>query len=60
MNQSISRKRHNKAKLDDGDIPIIRTLISDGLSCSEIGKKFDVSRQTIYRIKTNKLWKHIQ
>jgi len=52
--------KHNMAKLMESDIPVIRQLISDGMSCAKVASKFEVSRQTIYRIKTNQIWKHVK
>lgn len=52
--------KHNMAKLTEVDIPVIRQLIDEGVSCANVAAKFEVSRQTIYRIKTNQIWKHVK
>lgn len=49
-------KPHRKQKLDFEDIPLIRGLLAQGLSCTEIAEKFEVSVETISRIKTGKTW----
>lgn len=45
------------AKLTDVDIPKIRKLIKDGVSCAKIGKLFGVSGQAISKIKNNISWR---
>jgi len=49
-------KPHHKQKLDFEDIPLIRGLLAHGMSCTEIAKKFEVSVETISRIKNGKNW----
>tara|TARA_R110000796_G_scaffold162832_1_gene279782 strand:- start:13322 stop:13510 length:189 start_codon:yes stop_codon:yes gene_type:complete len=48
-----------KRKLEIDDIPLIRGLIECEIPVPEIAEKFDVSKATIYRIKSWKIWSHI-
>lgn len=41
---------HQRAKLTDHDVELIRRLHEDGLSYREIATKFDVSRMQVWRI----------
>lgn len=45
-----------KGKLKPSDIPIIRDMLSKGISKSIIGSKFGVHRGTISNIKTGRIW----
>lgn len=38
---------HQRAKLTDRDVELIRQLLADGWAPVEIARKFEVSRQTI-------------
>ncbi len=49
-------KRQRTQKLDFEDIPLIRGLLAQGMTCKEIAEKFEVSIETISRIKTGKTW----
>jgi predicted DNA-binding protein YlxM (UPF0122 family) len=51
-------EKHHFAKLTDEDIRLIRSLIPE-LSCAEIARKFEVSRQTISHIKHNRTWTQV-
>jgi hypothetical protein len=48
-------ERHYGAKLTDEDVKLIRGLLPS-LSCAEIARKFEVSRQCISDIKHGKNW----
>jgi len=48
------------SKLKESDIPNIKNLINSGLSDIEIGRIFKVSYATIYDIRKNKTWSHVQ
>lgn len=52
--------RNGISKLKEKDIPIIRDLIKKGFSDIQIGKIFNINRQTIRDIRLNKTWKHIK
>lgn len=45
--------------LKDQDIKEIKTLLTQGKSCLEISRKYDVSHDAIKRINKNETWKHI-
>jgi hypothetical protein len=47
------------AKLSESDIPTIRKLVRAGVSKTEIGEQFGVTRQTIFEIATGKKWTHV-
>jgi transposase len=46
-------------KLTKEDIPLVRELLSHGLSIPVVAAKFEVSRSTIYRVKHRLTWQHI-
>ncbi len=52
-------KFRNTKKLELDDIPLIRGLIACEVSVPEIAEKFEVTNQTIYRIKNGQNWSHI-
>ncbi|HCJ8610313.1 TPA: HNH endonuclease [Escherichia coli] len=56
---SCKGERNAASKLQESDIPKIRQLLKDGISCARIGKIYGVSDQLIWRIKTGKLWTHV-
>ena len=62
--QKISKKvrgdKNPSAKLTKLDIPIIRRLITEGKTDTEIASMFGVARKTINDIKHKKCWKHIK
>lgn len=47
------------AKLKAQDIPVIRQLLEDGLSCAKIGRRYSVSDVSIWNIKHKKSWASI-
>jgi hypothetical protein len=49
--------QHHKAKLSDEDVRIIRSL--HGIRTSDLCEKFEVSKQTIQRIRNGSIWTHI-
>jgi group I intron endonuclease len=51
---------HNKAKLTDDNIREIRKLFKEGLTATEIAKKYNVSKSTTARINKGLLWSHIE
>lgn len=53
-------ERCGTSKLRETDIPVIRKLAADGDSCSSIGDRFGVARNTISRILTGERWGHTQ
>jgi hypothetical protein len=49
-------RKDSKRKLTAEDIPVIRQMIADGDSDTEIGLTYSVARGTIYRIRTGQNW----
>jgi DNA-binding XRE family transcriptional regulator len=60
-NNLLVRKgdKHSQNKLTESDVFEIRKLLQNGLTQSEIAKKYGVIRQTISCIKIGKSWSHI-
>lgn len=50
---------HRAAKLKTEDIPQIRAMLRDGLSQSEVGRKFGVTQGAIRFIAIGKTWAHV-
>lgn len=44
------------AKLSPSDVDMVRVLLSQGESLSEIGRRFGVTKQAIWRIKKGQTW----
>ena len=55
----VKGEKQHLAKIKESDIPNIRKLHLDGVSFTEIGKKYKVNRTTIARIIRGKTWKHV-
>ena len=55
----MSGKRIGRQKLVDADIPRIRSMLAQGLSCGAIGEQFGVSAGTIQHIKDGRTWAHV-
>jgi len=53
-------EKNSTSRLKNADIPIIRQMISDGVSDSKIGQLFNVHRRTICSIRLRENWKHIE
>ena len=52
-------ERVKQSKLTDEKVVMIRELSNDGISNTEIGKMFNVTKTTIRNAVTGKTWKHI-
>lgn len=50
-------ERHWRSRLTEEDVKLIITLLDEGLSQAEIGRKFDVPRQVIHGINAGKSWR---
>ncbi len=65
MRDKVSKNRHLRGSatkgsiLNETQIPEIRTLLSNGYTTVEIGKKFGVSPAAIRSIRRGKNWKHV-
>jgi IS30 family transposase len=55
----ISSRNVYAKKLSEKDVRLIKDLIKEGISLTEISEQFDVSVKTIFDIKTNKTWTEI-
>lgn len=55
----MSGKRLGRHKLVEADIPVIRALLKQGLSCATIGKRYGVTGGTIQCIKSGLSWGHV-
>jgi hypothetical protein len=51
--------RCRKAKLSEADIPVIRSLLRDGVPQADIAKRYGVHRSQISRIKNRRYWSHV-
>lgn len=51
--------RHSRSILTEEDIPIIRSLIAQGISCRIIGERFSVKGSAIDSVKRGKTWAHV-
>lgn len=56
----LEGSKSSSAKLNDNKIIEIRKLHAEGMSDTEIAKKYGVCRQTINTIINNKRWKHVK
>lgn len=52
-------ERHGQAKLKDSDIPVIRELIEQGVTYTELQKTYPVAAGTFTYIKQRKTYQHI-
>lgn len=56
----IKGSRQGHSKLTEGDIPVIRKLLSDGFRPKEIGELYGVTGEAIGLIKSGKNWGWLQ
>lgn len=52
-------ERVHTAKLTADDVRLIDALLAEGLSQSDIARKFNISRNAVWDIKSGYTWKHI-
>ena len=55
----LKESRYRTQKLDREDIPLIRGLLAAGVPVLRIAEKFEVKKNTIYRIRNGQIWKNI-
>lgn len=55
----VAGSKHPIAKLQETDIPLIRSLRKQGLTFRAIGERFGVTGGTIQLITSGKQWKHV-
>lgn len=48
------------SKVNEQQVKEIKCQLKNGLTCSEIGRQYKISRKIISRIKNGDTWKHIQ
>lgn len=53
-------EKHGMSKLKNSDIPIIRSLIAQGVNKKAIAIQFGVSRDTIFQIHWGKIWTSVK
>jgi len=63
LKHRYSGENSNMAKLSDDDVELVRILFDEGLTCSEIAEKFEVSSSHVsdivnYRSRLNLTFKH--
>jgi hypothetical protein len=52
-------ENHVLSKLKACDVTQIRTLLKEGVSCAELGRRFGVNHRTISEIKCGNNWKRV-
>jgi len=55
----VASEDSSGAKLSKDEVIEIKKLLNEGISLTEIGKRFNVHLVTIHDIKYNKTWKNI-
>lgn len=56
----VRGSKHHKAKLDEGDVEVIRFALTRGVTQKEIAKQFNVTQATISRIKSELSWRRYE
>lgn len=56
---NCARKPYGMAILIEKDIPEIREMFKNGISCVDIAKIYSVSRGCISEIVHNRTWRHV-
>lgn len=56
MLRSFKREKHNRAKLKESDIPIIKELIKNGIKNKDIANTYNVDASLISHIKRGAKW----
>lgn len=51
--------KHGMAILNERDVPEIREMFKNGISCTNIAKKYNVSRGCISEIIHKRTWRHV-
>lgn len=55
----VNKKRHPIIKLTPTDVRIIKNMLKNKISCTDISKIYKVHRGTINEIKLGKTWSHV-
>lgn len=53
-------ENNGRAKIDDTRVQEIRQMLADGINCSEIARRFSMSRYIVNRIKHRQSWNHVK
>ena len=56
LGMHVKGSKQGQAKLTENDIPVIRKLLNDGFTGTEIARLYDVSSTTIYYIRSGQNW----
>lgn len=56
MTKVIQYGRWRTQKLEPSDIPLIQQLAKEGIKVTDIAEKFEVTKQTIYRVLNGETW----
>lgn len=56
MTNVVQYGRWRTQKLEPSDIPLIQQLQKEGIAVRDIAEKFEVTRQTIYRVLNGETW----
>ena len=56
MTNVVQYGKWRTQKLEPSDIPLIQQLQKEGISVRDIAEKFEVTRQTIYRVLNGETW----
>ena len=51
---------NGRAMLTEEDVRLIRMLAADGMKTATLVTKFNTTRQHLWRILTNKRWRHVK
>ena len=56
MTNVVQYGKWRTQKLEPSDIPLIQQLQKEGIPVRDIAEKFEVTRQTIYRVLNGETW----
>lgn len=51
--------KHHRAKLTESDIPLIRELVSEGVSLAKTAEKFGIAKGSVSDIVRRRTWWHV-
>jgi hypothetical protein len=58
-NLTLKGEKNRNSKLKDVDVIKIHSLLQKGITTKELSETYNVSYSTIYGIRTNRYWKHL-
>ena len=58
--KSMSGSKNGHAKLTEDQVRQIKSLLAQKISCAEIGRRFEMPRMCIGKIKNGQAWKHVK